>query len=138
MIPPRKLVRYVERTEGKRFKKVPTYQYSTIPARGANHVSVELDKSGKDKKVAKATIKIHKKYSKPIEDRQHRYSTKGVDKLILIHEMRENLHFQHNPNPKSKTVHQHAIKQEPKDVAWLKKQGYLTKHSPNTKSRNYF
>ena len=136
--PPRKIIRYVEQTEGMRFKKVPTVQYSDIRERGRNHLSMELDACGRDKQVAKATITINNKYTKPIEQRNHQYAAKGVDNLVLMHELRENLHFQNKAGLSSKQVHTHVVSQEPKDVAWLKRNNFVTKLPPNKKSRNFF
>jgi hypothetical protein len=136
--PPSNIIRYVERTEGLKFKQIPTVQYSRISQRGRNHLTMELDCRGKDKAVAKATVTINKRFSRPVEDKNHQYATQGADKLIMIHELRENLKFQNKPNISSKTAHKQALTQEPKDIAWLKKQGYVSKLSANKRSRNFF
>ena len=113
-------------------------QYSRIPERGRNHLTMALDDRGKDKAVAKATSTINKRFSRPIEARSHHYATQGADKLVMIHELRENLKFQNKPNISSRTAHKQAIAQEPKDIAWLKKQGYVSKLPANKRSRNFF
>jgi hypothetical protein len=140
MHPPRRIIQHIERTEGMKFKKIPTVKYGVAPptSRGHNDVLIEVDKAGKDANIVEASVLIGSRYKRPVEDRQHRFSIHGTDKLVLMHELRENLLFQNKPEITSKQAHTRTMKKTQQDIDWLKEKGFIKYGKPNKKSRFFF
>ena len=135
---PKDIIEYVEKTEGLKFKQNPTVEYRDELMKGArNDVDVLVDKTGKNVvDVKNAKILIGKRFLEPVQQSKYKYATVGTDKFLLIHELRENIEFQHYPNLSAKSAHKNALKYEKTDVAWLKEKGYVKNIAPDLSSKN--
>lgn len=112
----KRIIRHVEHTEGREFKKVPTVKGTTRYG-GTN----TLDATVEGKKV----VKVH---SASVSLSKHLKTPKGRDwgKVVLIHELRENLNNQHRL-ASERHRHKQAQKHEKNDKRWLKRNGFFSK-----------
>lgn len=115
-----KIIRYVEKTEGKKFIRTPTLVTRKIYG-GENEATVIYNQNGKNK-VTNARVALSPRLAK-----------RGNDwgKVVLVHELRENLNNQHHDYTE-RQVHQKALKYEKADKTWLHRQGITntTKFGP--------
>lgn len=111
-----KIIRHVEQTEGMKFKKRPTFSYTSkgsedSPARNTVRRSVTGDKI----KVTSARVQVNRKFAAS-------YQQPFVD-AIVAHELRENLYYQHGLDRKKNApnVHNKAQRWINKDERWAKR-----------------
>lgn len=111
-----KIIRHVEQTEGMKFKKRPTFSYTSqgtedSPARNTVRRSV----TGDNIKVTSARVQVNRKFAGS-------YQQPFVD-AIVAHELRENLYYQHGLDRKKNApnVHNKAQRWINKDERWAKR-----------------
>lgn len=113
---PKKIIRHVERTENKKFKKIPLLK-GGVRYGGDNNVDATVE--------GKKVVKVH---SASVRLSKHLRTPKGRDwgKVVLIHELRENLNNQHRL-ASEKHRHKQAQKHEKNDRRFLKRNGFFSK-----------
>ena len=89
---PDKMIKYVEKSEKKKFKRKPTLHYAEMIGTNATHESTT---SGDKVKSAKITMGLHVLST----NKKKPFTNKG--KVVLLHELRENLYIQNNPKSRS-------------------------------------
>lgn len=111
---PKIMLKYVERSEGLKFKRKPhLVAKSDKYAAGTNWV--ERDREGKKvTKVHSATVGL----SPTICSNRKKLTQHG--KVTLLHELRENIHYQNKVEP-SKTVHRQAAIHRKEDEKYARK-----------------
>jgi hypothetical protein len=107
-----KLIRYVERSERRKFRKIP-YLLTSNRIHGGCNIVVADDVGKKCVKVHDAHVTLSKRSSKT-----------PWGKVLLVHELRENLRDQHT-NQGERKVHKHALSWLGRDIHWLHKHGMV-------------
>ena len=114
-LPPRiadKYIHYVEKSEKLKFKRKPSLGSAELKGANGTH---EWQHRGDKVVHAKIKLGVHVLST----DKKKAYTNKG--KVVLLHELRENLYVQHNPKAKaiksaSNPYHKKANKHRTEDI----------------------
>jgi len=112
---PTKIIHYVERTEKKKFRKVPVLK-GTVGYGGYNEVDVTVE--------GKKVVEVHNAH---VSLSSHLNTKKGKDwgRVVLVHELRENLNSQYK-HTAERNRHRMALRHQTQDIKWLKRNKYLS------------